>query len=159
MTIVKIIAQLNAAKAAIPTIVSESIDETQDDYVAGIKKQLFDGFDGDGDRLQVYQNYYANFDGTGIQSYPNYKNKLNPKPGYGNPDLNLTGKYYAGIGIHVEGNNVFSGSTDSKDEALQTKYGPNILKLGGTYNDEYVHVSLAPVVKKNLTELTNLRFT
>lgn len=158
MTIVQIIEQLKVAKAAIPRIISESIGETGDQYVAGVKKQLFAGFDGDGDRLQVYQNYYANFDGTGIQSYPNYKNKLNPTPGYGNPDLNLTGKYYAGLGIHVEGDSVFSGSTDSKDLALQTKYGPAIVKLGGEYSDEYVQTDLGPVVKRNLTDLTNLQF-
>ncbi len=63
------------------------------------------------------------------RDYAGYKNTLNPKAGFGVPDLKLTGDFYAGFYVQLSGMVFEFGSRDSKSALLEGKYS----KGGGIY--------------------------
>lgn len=66
-------------------------------------------------------------------NYASVKNRMNPIPGYGNPDLFLRGDFAAGIKLSVGLDGGDMGSTDGKEARLEGMYGAeNIFGL----NDE-----------------------
>ncbi|MFZ4754274.1 MAG: hypothetical protein ACOYLG_13095, partial [Chitinophagaceae bacterium] len=66
-------------------------------------------------------------------NYASVKNRMNPIPGYGNPDLFVEGKFAAGIKLVVGLDGGDMGSTDGKEARLEGMYGAdNIFGL----NDE-----------------------
>jgi len=82
---------------------------------------------------------------------------------YGYPDepikLKATGAFQAGIKVEVTNSGVTTTSTDSKNEKLEKRYGPEIHGLGKTeFKSEVVNESLRPVFKKNMENATGLKF-
>lgn len=146
MTLLETINVLQSINMA--TIVSDSIEETTDDFIAENKKQLLAGYDSNGDRLLKYQS----------NKYARVKNEYNPLPGLGNPDLNLTGAFQARIEATLSGTTITELSTDSKGPELEQKYGPQIFGVGGEYKNNYLSESLGPQIKANLTDFTGLKF-
>ena len=61
--------------------------------------------------------------------YAQYKNRRNPKPGFGRPDLKNTGAFYEGIDARVTSEGLEIESTEGKTKELQAKYGPEIIGL------------------------------
>lgn len=98
------------------------------------REQLEEGFDSNGERLRKYRN----------PIYARKKAAMNPKPGLGNPDLKLTGRFYRGIRADVEDGQIHVYSTDSKDPDLVEKYGSDIYGLGPVKGQEYVDNHLQP---------------
>lgn len=125
----------------------ESIEETADLYVDLNTAQLLEGKDGDNQPLRPQ---YA------IESYADQKNRMNPLPGYGNPDLKLTGAFYKGYGVRVEGTDVVKFSTVSYADGLFEKYGNAIGQLDEERHEEYVQGDLAPILYDKFREQTGL---
>lgn len=63
-------------------------------------------------------------------AYARKKNRRNPSPGLGNPDLYDKGDFFDGMTVKIIDENKYEiTSTDSKTNALIKKYGKDILGL------------------------------
>lgn len=80
--------------------------------------QLFSGEDVNG----YHFHEYAPFKTETGEEYSEVKNKMNPRPGLGNPDLKFTGNFYRGIYAEVRGNDIIMDSRDDKSDILQEMY-------------------------------------
>lgn len=156
MTLLQIINTLE--NIDMEAVVSLSIQDTTDDLIEENKKQLLSGFGSDGNKLKekdVYGKigpaYYK------WQKYADQKYAQNPLAGYGIPDLNLTGSFFAGFEASVSGTTIKELSTDGKDEKLENKY-QYIFGVGGEYKSNYLAESLGPEIRVNLTYVTGLKF-
>ncbi len=76
---------------------------------------------------------------------------MNSNPGYGNPDLFVTGEFYAGIEAKVNGNIISVDSVDEKGPALKEKYNP--FGLGGPFKLDFINITYRP----NYLRLMKLR--
>lgn len=112
------------------------------------------------------EQLYAGKTKTGTPIKPTYRNKkyaagkfaMNPLPGFGTPDLKLTGAFYNGIDVEV-GKDVFDIiSEDEKGPKLERKY-PGIFGLGTTYKQEYLGNGLGPVLQNKITNFIGLKFS
>lgn len=128
-------------------LLTESILETAEQYVDLNTAQLYQGKDGDG---QPISPQYA------WDTYAAEKNQMNPTPGYGIPDLKLTGAFYRGYTLQVEGDEVIKDSDVEYADDLFTKYGNQIGELDEVNHDEYVNGEMAPVFYDKVRELTGL---
>jgi len=81
---------------------------------------------------------------------------MNPAPGYGNPDLKLTGAFYQGYGIRVEGDEVIKDSDVEYADDLFLKYGNAIGQLDEQRHEQYVEEELAPTLYEKVREQTGL---
>lgn len=127
-----------------------AIQDTRDRMIYLNKSQLnLDSQKSDGKYLRQY------FD----REYAIYKNELNPFPGLGNPDLNLTGKFYSGFFATVKGSKIEFGSTDSKTPMLEKKYGKAIFGLTEENKTDYAIETVRPEVVKYLEQKTGLKAT
>lgn len=89
--------------------------------------QLFAGRDSKDGNLVQYRS----------DSYAKFKNNLNPKPGFGNPDLKLTGEFYQGFFADTSKFPVIFSSNDSKTEKLLSQYGEDIFGLDQSNLEEF----------------------
>lgn len=83
------------------------------------REQLMEGKDSEGNTLRKYRR----------PRYARVKNEMNPVPGYGNPDLKLTGAFHRSIFADVEGKSILFDAKDSKVSDLAAKYGESIFGL------------------------------
>jgi hypothetical protein len=113
------------ASAAFGTVLEDFTDEN--------KAQLFAGFNRFGDHLDEYKSF----------RYAEDKHFLNPVPGFGNPDLFVTGDFYAGIKGRISGSQILEKSSDIKNDRLVADY-PGIFGLGGRFKVEFVKDKYAP---------------
>lgn len=120
-----------------------SVLNTTDQVVELNQMQLTEGLNAKGDLLGATKPYrpYKMEDG---REYADFKNRINPVPGYGNPDLYLTGAFYEGMYGQVENDVLRIDSRDSKSNALQGKYGRDIFGLTEESKAHYVRVVLKP---------------
>jgi hypothetical protein len=82
------------------------------------KEELYDkGHDSSGVQLLPYA------DAAKTRGYAEMKHQMNPSPGYGIPDLYLTGSLQSKMDLSVEGENYTIFSEDSKAPKLIKKYG------------------------------------
>ena len=83
------------------------------------------------------QLYKKGIDAEGRKLKPDYsrvryaraKHKFNPLPGYGTPDLKLTGSFYKQWYLVARNKQIEFFSSDAKADKLQDKYGENIFGL------------------------------
>lgn len=102
---------------------------------------------------------------TGASISPRYKNpkyaakknQMNQAPGFGVPDLILTGSFTSKLKMTVEGDVLKEYSNDEKGPDLEAKY-PDILGLGTTYKKSYIDESLRPTVNGKISAITGLKF-
>jgi hypothetical protein len=106
------------------------------------------GLNAHGEPLGQYQN----------EVYAEMKHSMNPLPGFGVPDLRLTGAFYRATSVTVSGQSVITNSSDSKSAELQAKYGKEIFGLNGVYKREYLNESLGPVFRSSITSIIGLKF-
>lgn len=126
---------------------AESIEETQDEFIKLNKEQLLQGEKSTGESLGFYKN----------RQYAIRKNQLNPLPGLGVKDYKLTGKYYAGIILKIEGGKIVMTSQDEKTKWLE-KGSDERFGLNDENKSLYVEQSLHPVlIKKILNELIKIQ--
>lgn len=114
------------------------------------RDQLAEGYDANGEIIGD-EHPYRNKD------YAFLKNSLNPSPGLGNPDLNLTGDHYREMYAKVEGKSYEMGSHDEKSAQLQKKYG-DIYGLNAGSHEILVDAHLNPGWKRKIEKLTGLQF-
>jgi len=101
----------------------------------------------------------GNFRSYRNPEYATMKNRMNPVPGFGNPDLKLTGSFYHGIYARVEGTKIVIDSTDPKTDDLKKKYGDKyIFGLNNKSRSEYLREFLRPQVARQLEEAIGLNF-
>lgn len=118
----------------------DSLYDTKDQYLAIQKDQLYTGVDSRGSHLLTYKNKY----------YARKKNEMNPIPGYGNPDLRLTGAFYNAMKADVNSEGLTVYSTDQKAGMLEAKYGKSIFTLFEEWRDDYLML-LQPIFVENLS--------
>lgn len=128
-------------------LLTESIEETAAQYVDLNTAQMYQGKDGDGQSIAPQY---------GSESYANEKNQMNPTPGYGIPDLRLSGAFYRGYKVRVEGQDLVKDSDVPYADELFNKYGNAIGQLDEVNHEEYVEQELAPVLYDKVREQTGL---
>lgn len=82
-------------------------------------------------------------------SYALQKQTLNPKPGYGNPDLKVTGDFYEGFKAELRGHILEIYSTDYKAPKLEQKYA-NIYGLTPDNFTELIDQVILPELQKGV---------
>lgn len=135
----------------IDEISREAVSETTEDLADQNRAQLHAGYNRDSQLIGDLKPYASD-------TYAFYKANKNPLPGLGNPDLEDTGAFYAGIQVTVNGDIVNEDSTDEKSPELQEKY-KDIFGLGGEFKTDYVNDSLRPAFKAGIEEATGLKLT
>lgn len=129
--------------------VPKMVEQTSYEIVVLNNLQLYSGIDSTGKKIT--RKYKS-------KSYAQKKNQLNAKPGYGVPDLFLTGSFYKGMGVVVKRDKYIIDSVDSKSERLETQYGNQIFGL--TYYNKSVYAKgvLFAVFKSYIESKTGLKF-
>jgi hypothetical protein len=128
-------------------IIDESFIATEPDFELSQQAQLKAGKTSTGDPISPA--YLSD-------AYAAKKNAMNPLPGYGVPDLFLTGSFSEQINVKLEGETVLEFSNDEKAPQLEEKYA-NIFGLGSSYKKDYLSV-LRPVVNENISNFVGLSF-
>lgn len=104
-------------------------------------------------------NLLSGFNALGVKitrayrsaKYAEKKRAKNALPGYGVPDLNLTGSFYNAIEFHISGANLVWENSDSKAAKLLEKYG-SVLGVSENerlqrYRTEYLYPAIARGIK------------
>jgi hypothetical protein len=136
-TIKGLLRRIEAANVdqALHNAFSESADAIEEKN----RQQLFEGYDKNQERLKPYRR----------PRYARVKNAMNPLPGYGNPDFKVTGAFYRGIEVRVEGQEIITNLTDSKSDELLAR-DPDIIGVGGKYKKELIGDTLQPAFNKEM---------
>lgn len=113
-------------------------------------EQLAEGQDSEGKKLSPkYRN----------RSYARKKNQMNLTPGFGNPDLILTGAFTEKLSVAVSGQSFSFSSGDSKRPDLVSKYGDNIFGLNEKQQQYYNEEVFLPEFQEIITVKTGLEFS
>lgn len=132
-------------RESVPTIIQEQeailIDYNQ--------SQLFEkSIDADGNPLREYRNEF----------YAIEKNKMNPAPGIGNPDLKYTGAFYKGFRADVDEKTIRITSDDMKSDKLVKEYGERIFGLTMESKSRYAKGEFLIALKNWIESKTKLKF-
>jgi hypothetical protein len=82
------------------------------------------------------------------ERYARAKNRMNPLPGYGNPDFYVTGAFHRGITIQEQAGRIRITSTDRKTPFL-LKRDPEVFGLTGENLNRY-RKQLFPRIMRNI---------
>lgn len=126
-------------------VMLDSMADTAPEYVKDQKDQLYAGFDSKGQRLKSYAS----------ELYAEKKNQMNSAPGFGNPDLKLTGAFYDSIRADIDNDGFQVSASDEKANMLEEKYGKAIYTLGTDAKSGYLTEELAPVFIENVVKKLN----
>lgn len=130
------------------SIAVDATVETADQLADLNTEQMHKGFNAEGDPIGEYRS----------EIYAEEKHRMNPLPGFGRVDLRLTGAFYEGMYVRIEGDTIIEGSTDEKEEALQKKYGKIIFGLSAPFKREYLNEFLRPAFARRMQEAIGLKF-
>lgn len=132
-------------RSQVPTI----IENTEEEIVELNQEQLYlSGIDAEGNTLDHYRN----------PEYSEMKAAMNPNPGAGIPDLNLTGNFYRGFEVSVTKDEFILSSTDPKTEWLEERYGEKIFGFTRDSRKRYALGVFYNAVKLYITQVTGLKF-
>jgi hypothetical protein len=126
------------------SIAQNSVSEVKGDFAIIQKDQLKQGVSATGGSFRKYQN----------KAYAIKKNKMNPLPGLGNPDLKYTGSFYDGIFVNVSGDKITIGSHDEKAQMLEANY-KNVFGLSPQEMEDFLYGKLRPVYRQNIIDFLN----
>jgi spore cortex formation protein SpoVR/YcgB (stage V sporulation) len=130
-------------------VVLEAIEDQKQEYLKLNLEQLYEGKGSDGDPIEPE---YASF------SYAQQKNYMNPTPGFGTPDLKVTGAFYEGMEIEVDEDELTEESPVEYAQYLDENYGENqIYGLTPDNHQEFVQEILQPLIVEKVSELTGLK--
>lgn len=125
------------------------IENTAEEIIALNQEQLYlSGINREGEELREYRN----------ENYARAKNSMNPNPGLGVPDLNLTGDFYRGFKLQMEADGFSIDSTDQKTGMLKDKYGETIFGLTPDSRIRYAFGAFFDAVKNYIQNITGLQF-
>lgn len=114
------------------------------------KRQLYDKSElASGERLAPYNSILYAID----------KERMNPAPGFMNPDLYLTGAFQKGFNLTVKDYSFEVDSSDSKSDKLKKQYGDNIFGLSPTSKEEYIPNEFFQALKNIIEDKTGLTFS
>lgn len=130
-------------------IITNSLEQTKEAIANLNVEQMHKGLNANGEPIGAYRN----------EVYAEIKHRLNPLPGFGVPDLKLTGAFYQATSASISGDRIITDSGDSKSAKLQAKYGKQIFGLSGVYKREYLNESLGPTFRKSITSVIGLKFS
>lgn len=115
--------------------------------------------------LNRYQLYNQSVDKNetplrlyGSLSYALDKNKMNPAPGFGRPDLYLTGAFQRAMYVTINGQSIKVFSRDKKTRGLIEKYSEEIFGMTPTSKGKYAQETVLPAIKTHITAKSGLRF-
>jgi hypothetical protein len=133
-------------------------NEHRDDFVHALQGQLHEkGIDGTGKELKPYKNFMVEDNGRLI-NYPDLKHEMNPAVGYGNPDLFYTGSFYNSMYADIAADGTVQlGSTDSKEDSLNAKYGKAIEQLAPITATELYNTTLHPDLVQSVKQQTGIQ--
>jgi hypothetical protein len=132
-------------RRAVPAIIQQTSFEIE----ALNKEQLYNyGVNSDGQKLTPYKS----------KSYAREKNYMNRRPGYGIPDLFLTGAFFQGFVVDVTSTSFSVDSVNSKSAKLKEYYGDSIFGLTKDNRKVYALGVLYTNVQQYITLKTGLIF-
>ncbi len=126
-----------------------ALDATDKVLVENVKNQLFAGQDASGSKLSPKYR---------LIRYANVKHEMNALPGYGTPDLKLTGALYREMNVHREKDELVFDSKMDYAPALEQKYGSGIFEPSNDNLDSYALDKFFPHLVTALEEKTGLDF-
>ncbi len=127
-------------------VIQDSMEEVSPLITDRQKGQMLEGVNSKGARIGRYRS----------GAYAQMKAAMNPIPGFGVPDLLLTGQFYKSIFTEVRGDKVLTDATDEKTQSLVNKYGEEIFGLNKATKSELIKGDLRPVFMKNIRKATGL---
>src|SRR5690348_238105 len=92
----EIIERLEQLKSGFTTMLEESIQETESGFIDLNTQQMYEGKNSDGGEIGAYRS----------EVYAEMKNQMNSLPGFGVPDLKLTGAFYEGYSLRIQGGEI-----------------------------------------------------
>lgn len=131
----------NVERLSFLPIIGESIEETREQYKDMQREQMLTG-EGKKGKIGKYRS----------NSYAARKELINPKAGFGNVDLKLTGSFYNEIFVDVRTNTVVVDSADEKAGSLIEKYGEDIFGLNPENQSDYSKNKMGPVATGKIKE-------
>ena len=131
--------QQRAAGFDLRLALTEVLLKMEQDVLNANREQMLYGFNADGSMIGRYKS----------ELYAEGKYAMNPRAGFGNVDLRLTGAMFNSLYLDWE---TYVNATVMYD--LQEKYGENFLGIGGPYRLKVLN-SFVPKAKEKLKkELT-----
>lgn len=126
------------------------IENTESDIVNLNQEQLYlSGMDADGEQLDEYRN----------SEYAEMKAGMNPNPGTGIPDLNLTGAFYRSMKVDIGSNEFYIDATDEKTSWLKERYGERIFGFTEDSRRRYATGVFFEQLKLYIETVTGLKFS
>lgn len=137
----------NWQRLDIDTEVINTIKSNAERMLTLNKEQLKEGFDKQGKRLREYRS----------DLYAQVKNRMNPLPGYGNPDLFKTGAFFEEFTLRVEQKFYFyMYSQDDKYYRLVKDYGKDIFGLGDNKREDLIEGGFGDDLVKRVKTVVRL---
>lgn len=94
------------------------------------------------------------------QYYAKKKFSMNSLPGYGIPDLKLSGEFYAGIGVAIKSSDEYDIESDVDYAGkLNQQYGDETLALSDENKQVYCDDTLGPAIANYILEKTGIVLT
>lgn len=118
----------------VPAVAELAVIETSNQLSNLNTEQMHRGLNSEGRPIGEYA----------LPTYAEAKHRMNPLPGFGVPDLKVTGAFYEGVYTEVGGMKVKTDSVDSKADDLKARFGENIFGLSDNYKSEYIREFLRP---------------
>ncbi|WP_346320769.1 hypothetical protein [Chitinophaga sp. YIM B06452] len=142
-------------------VVEDSVSQTSDEYLKLNKEQLMEGYGSDGASLRPGYSedpYFKSLESAA--KYAKWKMEITPNPRRSPdaPNLYITGKYHASLGITVGVEKITLTTNFDGADDINKKYQGKHLGLGGFKKLEYLGV-LAPVFRAKITDVTGLKFS
>lgn len=129
-------------------IIQEAVQEVSQDYVKRNLDQLYEGLGSDGQKIEPQYK---------VPYYARRKNRMNAKPGYGTPDLYLTGAFAEGTEVALEGDELVEQSSVEYAQYLEKNYSEEqIWGLTEDNHEQFVNEDLRPLIIEKISELTGL---
>jgi len=143
-TLLQLKKRLEALK--VDRVSQDSMEAVSNQLADRQRDQMLEGKNRKGARIGRYRN----------PAYARMKEVMNPLPGFGVPDLRLTGEFYKQVYVDVRDNTVIIDSTDEKTQSLVNKYGEEIFGLNENTKAEFIRKDLRPVFMQKISEATGL---
>jgi hypothetical protein len=116
-TIRGVLRKYQALRDNMDLVIERTFEESKESMAAYNVDQLERGEGSDGQPLKKYRN----------PEYAQKKNKLNPIPGLGNPDLRVTGAYHKSLYVEIVGDRVRFLASDIKAPKLEEQFGTEVI--------------------------------
>lgn len=119
-----------------------AVEETAGEYVQLNTKQMYEGKDAYG--RQIGPAYAS-------EAYAEEKHQMNPAPGFGNPDLRYSGRFYGKYEISVRGDKIVGDSKVDYADKIFKKYA-DIAGLDPENMNEYRQGPFRNALKEKVGE-------